>query len=103
LKKIPHYNAYRKSEIPERFVYRDNVRIGPIIFFGDVGYETFRENKEKFNWKDWSNGFFLVYVILIYCLICNFNLDGDHGGDNRNESMHPLFVAAYVFAVFFFL
>jgi len=72
LKNIPHYNVYRKNEVPERLNFRNNPRIGPIVMFGDVGYETFTKNKEKFNWNGWH---------------------GDHGGDIGVESMHPVFVA----------
>jgi hypothetical protein len=54
LKKVPNYNVYRKNEVPDRLNYKNNNRIGPIVMFGDVGYEIFRQNKEKFNWNSWS-------------------------------------------------
>jgi tellurite resistance-related uncharacterized protein len=54
LKKVPNYNVYRKNEVPDRLNYKHNNRIGPIVMFGDVGYEIFRQNKEKFNWNSWS-------------------------------------------------
>lgn len=54
LKNIPHYNVFKQDQVPARFNYRHNHRIGPIVMFGDVGYETFRANRSKFNWKSWS-------------------------------------------------
>lgn len=54
LKNIPHYNVFKHDQIPSRFNYRHNGRIGPIVMFGDVGYETFRANRSRFNWKSWS-------------------------------------------------
>ncbi len=57
-----------------RLNYRNNVRIGPIVMYGNVGYEIFRKvrksrcenvglklysftlikGKEAFDWKNWS-------------------------------------------------
>ncbi|CAF1031782.1 unnamed protein product [Brachionus calyciflorus] len=72
LKQIPNYNVFKRDQVPERFNYKQNERIGPIVMFGDVGYETFRANRSQFNWKSWK---------------------GDHGGDNDVLSMHPVFIA----------
>lgn len=54
LKNIPHYNVYKKEDIPSHLIYKNNVRIGPIIMYGDVGYEIFRTNRTKFDWDHWS-------------------------------------------------
>ncbi len=59
LKNVPHYNIYRHDEVPARLNYRDNLRIGPLVMFGDVGYETFRTGRKKFDWNSWSK-FFLI-------------------------------------------
>lgn len=71
LKKIPNYNVYRHDEIPVRLDYMNNVRTGPIVMYGQNGYEIFTSNT-SFNWKSWN---------------------GDHGYDNTFESMHGIFVA----------
>ena len=55
LKKIPHYNVFRKDQVLERLNYRNNIRIGKLVMYGDVGYEIFKENREKFDWTKWSN------------------------------------------------
>ena len=54
LKTVPNYEIYRKNEVPDRFHYRLNSRIGPLVMFPDVGYEIFRSNREKFDWSHWS-------------------------------------------------
>ena len=53
LKKIPHYNVYRKKDVPNRLNYKNNVRIGPIVMYGDIGYEIFRANRSRFDWDNW--------------------------------------------------
>lgn len=54
LKDIPNYNIYKREQVPKRLNYMNNVRIGPLVMFGDVGYETFRTNRKKFDWENWS-------------------------------------------------
>lgn len=54
LSHIPHYNIYKKEQVPDRLVYRDNVRIGPLVMFGDVGFELFKTGRKKFDWANWS-------------------------------------------------
>lgn len=54
LKNIPNYNVFKHDQMPDRFNYKQNERIGPIVMFGDVGYETFKTNRSRFNWKSWS-------------------------------------------------
>ncbi len=54
LKNIKNYNVFKKADILKRLNYRENIRIGPIVMYGDVGYEMFRKGKENFDWKNWS-------------------------------------------------
>jgi hypothetical protein len=65
---IPNYEVYKKSQIPNEYHYKSNVRIGDILFIGKVGYD-----------------------IIIPGDNSSIELLGDHGYDNRNESMHPIF------------
>jgi len=69
----PHMQVYRKSEIPERYRYRDHRRIAPILCVADdTWYITSRGYIEKN--KD------------------NFN-QGNHGYDNQTPTMRAIFIA----------
>ncbi|XP_007901469.1 bis(5'-adenosyl)-triphosphatase enpp4 [Callorhinchus milii] len=63
----PHMKAYLKEDIPDRFHYKYNERIQPIILIAEEG------------WTIVQNG--TIYML------------GDHGYDNDLPSMHPLLVA----------
>jgi hypothetical protein len=82
---IPNYEVYKKSDIPYEYHYQTNVRIGgkfdchdenkiqflyieDILIIGKVGYEIVIPGNEPL--RDYR---------------------GDHGYDNRAESMHPIF------------
>ncbi|CAF1092106.1 unnamed protein product [Rotaria sordida] len=67
LSTIPNYEVYKKAQIPDEYHYKSNVRIGDILIVGKVGYEVFVSNTT------------------------DADLLGDHGYDNRAESMHPIF------------
>lgn len=72
-----HAKIYRKNEIPERYHYRNNRRIPPILVLPDEGWvlttrERFEEAKAKPNFE--FSG-------------------GSHGYDNKLESMRALFIA----------
>ena len=54
LKSVPNYQIYKKSEIPQRYHYRLNNRIGPLVMVPNVSYELFRSNRHKFDWSHWS-------------------------------------------------
>ncbi|CAF0706694.1 unnamed protein product [Brachionus calyciflorus] len=71
LKTIPNIDIYLKADIPERFNYKKNSRIGDILLVTKIGHAVY-VNKEPVNWT-----------------INN----GDHGYDNNESSMHPLFIA----------
>ncbi|XP_006881994.1 PREDICTED: ectonucleotide pyrophosphatase/phosphodiesterase family member 5 [Elephantulus edwardii] len=64
----PNLTVYKKKEIPERWHYRYNSRIQPIIAVADQGWHIL-QNK--------SDGFLL----------------GNHGYDNALPQMHPIFLA----------
>ena len=75
--KISHAKCWRKSEIPERFHYRDSPRIAPIICSVDEGWvltsrERFEETKKR---ADFGKP------------------KGSHGYDNQLESMRATFIA----------
>ncbi|HWP82479.1 MAG TPA: ectonucleotide pyrophosphatase/phosphodiesterase [Bacteroidota bacterium] len=66
----PNLKVYRKSEIPERWHYRNHRRIMPIIAVADDGWTiTSRRSSRR-----WESG-------------------GDHGYDNELESMRAIFLA----------
>lgn len=73
-----HFSVYRKSEIPERYHYRNHRRIAPIICLADEGWiqmsRAWHAKKQKEN--KLSN-----------------RLTGAHGYDNQLESMRAIFVA----------
>ena len=87
LSKIEHYQVYKKADIPSEYHYQNNIRIGgkkkshlnnslclfiriDILFFGQLGYE-----------------------IIIPGDNASIEIHGDHGYDNRESSMHPIFYA----------
>jgi len=73
----PQIHLYRKSEIPERYHYRGNRRIAPIILSPDPGWlATTRERYERMKARE---GFPSV--------------TGSHGYDNMSVEMRALFVA----------
>lgn len=59
----PHMKVYLKQDIPDRFHYKNNIRITPIILVADEG------------WTIVQNG--------------TASRRGDHGYDNALPSMHP--------------
>ncbi len=75
--KIKHANCWQKSEIPERFHYRNSPRIAPIICSADEGWVL--TNRKRFN--EWRERDELR------------GLRGAHGYDNNLESMRAVFIA----------
>ncbi len=70
LKSIPNITVYKREEMPERFVYGSNPRIGNLVVLPDVGtYVQFREIPAP-------------------------KLGGAHGYDNFAPEMEALFIAA---------
>ncbi|CAF4823738.1 unnamed protein product, partial [Rotaria magnacalcarata] len=59
------YEVYKKSQIPDEYHYKSNVRIGDILIVGKIGYQIVVPGDRS------------------------SNLLGNHGYDNRAESMHP--------------
>ena len=73
LKKVPHLHVYLKSETPEPWHYRSNVRITPIVGLMDEGWtltstEALKQQPE-------------------------YPEPGNHGFDPKLKSMHALFIA----------
>lgn len=49
LQKVPHIKAYRKEDVPERFVYGKHPRVSDIVVIPDIGtYLHFRPQSRKF-------------------------------------------------------
>ena len=71
LKKVPNIEVYLKENIPDKFNYKHNSRIGDILLVTKIGHAVYI-NREFVNWT-----------------INN----GDHGYDNNEATMHPLFIA----------
>ncbi|KAJ8315596.1 hypothetical protein KUTeg_007746 [Tegillarca granosa] len=67
LQKIHHAKVYYKKDIPERYHYKNNRRIMPILVVPEEGYSL------------QTNGSYVP--------------DGNHGYDNSLPDMHPFFLA----------
>ncbi|CAF4716255.1 unnamed protein product, partial [Rotaria magnacalcarata] len=75
LSKIPHSQSYRKKDIPERYHYKNSERIGDILLVFEPGYEILRDPRYGGKKYDLS----LTH--------------GNHGYDNRHDSMKAIFYA----------
>lgn len=64
----PHMSVYKKEDIPDRFHYKHNRRIQPILAVADEGWEIVQNNSDHFPM-------------------------GNHGYDNMLTDMHPIFLA----------
>ncbi|XP_004710938.1 ectonucleotide pyrophosphatase/phosphodiesterase family member 5 [Echinops telfairi] len=64
----PNLTVYKREEIPERWHYRYNRRIQPIIAVADQGWHVVQNKSEDF-------------------------MLGNHGYDNALPEMHPIFLA----------
>jgi predicted AlkP superfamily pyrophosphatase or phosphodiesterase len=65
----PHLHVYRKAEIPERFHYRNNIRIAPIFCMADEGWYIVKDEGTK------------------------PTQNGTHGYDNLRPDMHGILIA----------
>ncbi|KAM4695279.1 ectonucleotide pyrophosphatase/phosphodiesterase family member 5 [Discoglossus pictus] len=65
----PNMTVYKKEDIPDRFHYKHNVRIQPIIIIADVGWQILQKKSDTFLW-------------------------GDHGYDNQHPDMQSLLIAS---------
>ncbi len=72
----PQVRIYRKAEIPERYNYRKNRRIAPLIVLPDEGWRISR--REEFDVLKKTGDL--------------DNLKGSHGYDNELESMRAVFI-----------
>lgn len=71
-KKIPHAKAYLASNVPERWHYRENPRIAPVIVLADDG------------WTLASKEYVAKHPVK----------NGNHGFDNKTKNMRAIFLAA---------
>lgn len=70
LQRIPHVTAWRKNEIPKKYVYGTHPRIGELVVMPDLG--------TMLHFRDQDNAF----------------LGGAHGYDNFASEMEAIFYAA---------
>ncbi|CAF3208373.1 unnamed protein product [Rotaria socialis] len=75
LSKIPHSQSYRRKDIPERYHYKNSERIGDILLVFEPGYEILRDPRYGGKKYDLSR------------------THGNHGYDNRHDSMKAIFYA----------
>jgi len=68
----PHMKAYRKHEIPDRWHYRNNRRVAPIILVADEGWTITSRRNNFWQWSDHG---------------------GNHGYDNQTIPMRAFFAA----------
>ncbi|CAF3333715.1 unnamed protein product [Rotaria socialis] len=76
LSQIPHTTIYRQQDIPARYHYTNNSRIGNLIIMVDPGYELHRRS---------FHGGIRVNLSAIH---------GNHGYDNQMNSMKTIFYAS---------
>lgn len=73
INELPHVQAYRKEDVPERLHYSDNRRIPPVVVLPDEGWTVSSKAYVARN-PDRPSG-------------------GTHGYDNQAASMHGIFLA----------
>ncbi|XP_014474847.1 PREDICTED: bis(5'-adenosyl)-triphosphatase enpp4-like [Dinoponera quadriceps] len=77
------FKVYKREDIPKKYHYGDNSRVGPIFVIAEVGYafqnlyDAIEYYKKKFN-----------------VTINNQTEFGLHGYNNEDEQMHPFFFAS---------
>ncbi|CAF1160576.1 unnamed protein product [Rotaria sordida] len=76
LSQIPHTQIYKQQDIPIRYHYKNNLRIGDLIIIVDPGYELHRRS---------FHGGIRANLSTIH---------GNHGYDNRMDSMKTIFYAS---------
>ncbi|XP_066603258.1 ectonucleotide pyrophosphatase/phosphodiesterase family member 5-like isoform X2 [Prorops nasuta] len=76
------FQVYKKEEIPERFRYSDNPRIGPIFIVAELGH-VFNDFYHEIDYykKHWN------------ITVTNTTEFGLHGYSNDVKDMHPFFFA----------
>ncbi|MEO5826144.1 MAG: ectonucleotide pyrophosphatase/phosphodiesterase [Gemmatimonadales bacterium] len=68
----PHLKVYRRDEVPERFHFRDNARITPLVLVAEEGWSITSRSRVA-SWRAQGGG---------------------HGWDNALPSMRAIFVSA---------
>ncbi|XP_058804211.1 bis(5'-adenosyl)-triphosphatase ENPP4-like isoform X2 [Phymastichus coffea] len=75
-----NFDVYLKEDIPERYHFHNNPRIGPILVVAKIGY-AFQTLYDSFPWYEKE-----------FNITINENSEfGVHGYDNNNSEMHPFF------------
>jgi ectonucleotide pyrophosphatase/phosphodiesterase family protein 5 len=80
--KSKNFKVYLNEELPERWHFKNDLRVGPITVVAELGY-GFHDMYESAKWYE------KAYNIPVN----DENKYGVHGYDNQYESMHPIFFA----------
>jgi ectonucleotide pyrophosphatase/phosphodiesterase family member 5 len=80
--KNKNFKVYLDSDLPERWHFRNKIRVGPITAVADLGY-GFQDMYDAAKYYE------KAYNITV----SPTNKYGVHGYDNTYESMHPIFFA----------
>lgn len=65
------FKVYKREDIPKKFHYGDNIRVGPIFVIAEVGYafqniyDAIEYYKKKFN----ITGNFILYTCLLFAIL----------------------------------
>lgn len=79
-KSIGHFHAYTNTELPKRWHYRNDQRVGPITIVADLGY-VFNDFYQLIDYFKSKN-------------VTKINEDyGMHGYDNEEQQMNAIFMA----------
>lgn len=85
----PNMTVYLKDDIPERFHYKNNRRISPIIAMPDEGCMIF----EVIFLLILNSIIFTLIILLFQSVNKSYKVMGNHGYDNKLLSMRPIFFA----------
>lgn len=72
--KHPHLSVWKRADIPERFHYRDNRRVPPVMALADIGWSIATTRRELSQHPGWFRG-------------------GTHGYDDTLSAMRATFLA----------
>ncbi|XP_033178652.1 bis(5'-adenosyl)-triphosphatase enpp4 isoform X3 [Bombus impatiens] len=81
------FRVFKRDEIPKKYHYGNNTRIGPIFVIAEIGYafQNLLDNIEYYKKKFNITGYL--------CLVTSDSEFGLHGYDNEAIEMHPFFFA----------
>ena len=95
LRRVPNYKVFRRAQVPLRLHYSRNIRIGPLVMYGNTGYEIFEANRSKFDWSKWSELCFCFRALFCYindgeqkvgliCIVFHSQFNADESLPNLN-------------------